>query len=52
LVAITVKRDDSPAAIIVGLAVIVTAGSGFKTVVTVTVAVAEVFPPAPFAAAV
>jgi hypothetical protein len=50
LVAVTVKMDELPAVIDVGLAVIVTVGAGLG--VTVTVAVAEVFPPAPVAVAV
>jgi predicted tellurium resistance membrane protein TerC len=50
LVAVTVNVDELPDVIEVGFAVIVTVGAEF--VVTVTVAVAEVVPPAPVAAAV
>jgi hypothetical protein len=47
-VATTVKVDDPPAVIEVGLAVMVTVGAGGGgAVVTVTVAVAEAFVPAP-----
>jgi hypothetical protein len=42
--------DEPPDGIEAGLAAIVTVGAGFD--VTVTVAVAEVFPPEPVAAAV
>jgi hypothetical protein len=49
-VAVTVKVDELPAVIEVGLAVIATVGAG--PAVTVTVAVADVFPPAPVAVAV
>jgi hypothetical protein len=47
-VAATVSVDEAPAATEVGFAVMVTDGP----VPTVTVAVAVVFPPAPFAVAV
>jgi phage-related minor tail protein len=49
-VAFTVKVDELPTVIEVGLAVIATVGAGLA--VTVTVAAAEVFPPAPVAVAV
>jgi hypothetical protein len=49
LVAVTVKVDELPLVIEVGLAVMLTVAEG---AVTVTVAVAEVFPPAPVAVAV
>jgi hypothetical protein len=49
-VAVTVKVDELPAAIEVGLAVIATVGAEFAVIVTV--AVADVFPPAPVAVAV
>jgi hypothetical protein len=52
LVAVTVNVDELPDTIDVGLAVMVTVGAGFETAVTVTIAVAEVFPPDPVAAAV
>jgi hypothetical protein len=48
--AVTVKVDESPDVIEVGLAVTVTVGAGFG--VTVTVVAAEAFPPAPVATAV
>jgi hypothetical protein len=48
-VAVTVKVDELPEKIEVGLAVMLTVAAG---VVTVTVAVAETFPPAPVAVAV
>jgi hypothetical protein len=44
--------DEAPGLMAVGLAVIVTTGAGFVDVVTVTVAVADAFPPAPVAVAV
>jgi hypothetical protein len=49
LVAATVKVDELPEVIEAGLAVMLTVGAGFG--VTVTVTVAEVFPPDPVAAA-
>jgi hypothetical protein len=52
LVAATVNVDDPPGAIELGLAVIVTVGDGLTAPPTVTVVVAEVFPPAPVAVAV
>jgi hypothetical protein len=51
-VAVTVKTDEFPETIDVGLAMMVTVGAGLEAAVTVTVAVAEAFPPAPVAAAV
>jgi hypothetical protein len=51
-VAVTVRMDELPAVIEVGLAVIVTVGAWFPVVVTVTVAVAVADPPAPVAVAV
>ena len=48
LAAVTVKVDELPETIDVGLAVMMTVGAG----VTVTVALAEVLPPAPVAVAV
>jgi hypothetical protein len=48
LVAITVKVDELPVTIEVGLAVMATVGTGD----TVTVVPAEAFPPAPVAVAV
>jgi hypothetical protein len=50
LVAETVKVDELPEAIEVGLALMLTLGGGFAP--TVTVEVAEVVPPAPVAVAV
>ena len=50
LVAVTVNVDEPPEAIEVGFAVMVTVGAAGGT--TVTVALAEVFPPAPVAVAV
>jgi hypothetical protein len=50
LVAATVRVDVAPAAIEVGFAVMVTVGPADAP--TVTVAVAVVFPPSPFAVAV
>jgi hypothetical protein len=47
---VTVKVDEFPGAIDVGFATIVTVGAGLD--VTVTVAVAEMVPPAPVAVAV
>lgn len=49
-IAVTVKVDEPPEVIEVGLAVMLTVGGGFE--VTVTVTLAEVFPPSPFAVAV
>jgi hypothetical protein len=49
LVADTARVEEIPAITPVGLAEIVTVGSGFA--VTVTVALAEVLPPAPVAVA-
>jgi hypothetical protein len=49
-VAVTVKVDEPPEAIEIGFAAMLTVGGGFE--VTVMVALAEVFPPAPFAVAV
>lgn len=49
-VAVTVKVDEFPEMIEAGLAVMLTVGVGFG--VTVTVALAEVFPPLPMALAV
>jgi hypothetical protein len=49
-VAVTVKVDELPAVIEVGLAVIATVGAG--PAVIETVAVAEAFPPVPVAVAV
>jgi hypothetical protein len=51
-VAVTVKVDELPETIEVGFAMMLTVGAGFVIEVTVTVAVAEVFPPVPVAAAV
>jgi hypothetical protein len=48
--AVTVKVDDPPEVIEVGFAAMLTVGGGFA--VTVMVALAEVFPPAPSAVAV
>ena len=48
--AVTVKADEFPEIIDVGLAMMLTVGGGFA--VTVTVIFAEVFPPAPVAVAV
>jgi hypothetical protein len=53
LVAATVNVDELPAAIEVGLAVMLTVGAaGGPAGVTVTVAVAVILPPAPVAVAV
>jgi hypothetical protein len=52
LVVATVKVDDPPVATDAGLAAIVTVGAGLVDALTVTVVVAEVFPPAPVAVAV
>jgi hypothetical protein len=52
LVAPTVKVDELPAVIEVGLAVMATVGAGGVTGVTVTVVPAEILPPAPVAFAV
>jgi hypothetical protein len=52
LVAITVSVADPPGAIDVGLAAIETVGAVVVEDPTVTVVVAEVFPPAPVAVAV
>jgi hypothetical protein len=49
LLATTLSVDELPEVIDVGLAAILTVGAGL---VTVTVAVAETFPPAPLAVAV
>ena len=49
LVAITVRVEELPEVIDVGLAAILTVGAGL---VTVTVALAEIFPPVPVAVAV
>jgi len=51
-VAVTVKMEALPEAMDVGFATMVTVAAGVETAVTVTVAVAEAFPPAPVAAAV
>jgi hypothetical protein len=48
--AVTVRVDEPPDMIELGLAVICTVGGGFG--VTVTVTVADTFPPAPVAVAV
>jgi len=48
--AVTMRVDDCPDVIVSGFAVICTVGAGFA--VTVTVTVAEAFPPAPEAEAV
>jgi hypothetical protein len=50
LVATTVKVDALPAAIVAGLAAIVTVGAGFPVTVTTAIAVTE--PPVPVAVAV
>jgi hypothetical protein len=50
LAATTVKVDEAPAAIVAGLAAIVTVGAGFP--VTVTAALAVTVPPVPVAVAV
>jgi hypothetical protein len=50
LVAVTVRVDEFPEMTDVGLAVILTVGAGFA--VTVTVELAEAFPPGPVAVAV
>jgi hypothetical protein len=49
LLAVTVNVEELPKVIEVGFAAILTVGAGL---VTVTVALAEVFPPAPVAVAV
>jgi hypothetical protein len=49
-IAVTVRMEELPETTEVGLAVILTVGGGFG--VTVTVAVAEDFPPGPVAVAV
>jgi hypothetical protein len=49
-VAATVKVDEFPEITEVGLAIMLTVGAGFA--VTVTVELAEAFPPGPVAAAV
>jgi hypothetical protein len=49
-VAVTVKVDEFPEMIEVGFALMLTVGTGFA--VTVTVELAEAFPPGPVAAAV
>jgi hypothetical protein len=51
-VAATVKVDEAPAVIEAGLALMVTVGAGVVVAFTVTVAVAEAFPPAPTAVTV
>jgi hypothetical protein len=51
-VATTVNVDEFPETIEVGFATMVTVGTGFVIAVTVTVAGAETFPPAPVAVAV
>jgi hypothetical protein len=51
-VAVTVKVDGLPETIEVGFAIMVTVGAGVETAVTVTVAAAEILPPAPVAVAV
>jgi hypothetical protein len=51
LAAETVNVDEVPEAIEVGLATMLTVGAGFEPTFTVTVTVAEVFPPAPVAVA-
>ena len=50
LVELTVKVDEFPEVMDVGVAAIVTVGAGFG--VTVTVTDAEIFPPVPIAVAV
>jgi hypothetical protein len=52
LVAVTVKVEDPPEVIEVGLAVMLTVGAPTTAGVTVTVAAAEAFPPLPVAVAV
>lgn len=52
LVALTERVDELPDAIAAGLAVMLTVGGGFVAAVTATVAVAEIFPVTPVAAAV
>ena len=52
LVAITVKVEEPPDAMDVGLAVMLTVGAGGVAGVTVTVVLAEALPPAPVAVAV
>ena len=52
LSAVTVKTEEFPLIIEVGLAVIVTVGAGDVLVVTVIVTDAEAVPPAPVASAV
>jgi hypothetical protein len=52
LVAVTVRVDDWPAFIEVGLAVMLIVGVGAGAAATVTVAVAEALPPFPVAEAV
>jgi hypothetical protein len=49
-IAVTVRVDELPETMEPGLAPMVTVGGGFG--VTVTVAIAEIFPPAPVAVAV
>lgn len=51
-VALTVRMDEAPAAIAVGLAVMLTVGGGLVAGVTVTVAAADTLPETPFATAV
>jgi hypothetical protein len=52
LLAATVKVDEPPEVIEVGLAAMVTVGAGLVTALTVTVAVEVTVPPAPVAVAV
>jgi hypothetical protein len=49
-IAVTVRMDELPEVMEAGLAVILTVGVGIGT--TVTVVVADIFPPAPVAVAV
>ncbi len=51
-VAATVKVEEFPAVIVLGLAVMLTVGAGAPGGVTVTTVVAVVLPPAPVAVAV
>jgi hypothetical protein len=51
-VAVTVNVEELPEAIDVGFATMVTVGTGFTVELTVTVALAEAFPPVPVAVAV
>jgi hypothetical protein len=52
LVTVTVKVEDPPEIIEVGLAVMLIVGAATTAGVTVTIAVAEAFPPLPVAFAV